>query len=112
MTEAGLAKVREAKKNGMWQSAYSLKKNWKMPADLQRALKANDTALKNFKAFRRSQRSMYIHWVEDAKRAETRSARIAGVVKRSALDLRPGDALPAVIRLRPRRRLLRPHPRR
>jgi uncharacterized protein YdeI (YjbR/CyaY-like superfamily) len=34
---------------------------------------------------------MYVYWVLDAKRPETRARRIADVVRRTAAGLRPGE---------------------
>jgi len=90
MTDAGLALIEEAKKNGKWDQAYSTKKIFEMPQDLEIALKKDKTAWANFNNFAASYRNNYIHWVNSAKRKETKNNRIEEVVKRSALNQKPG----------------------
>ena len=61
-----------------------------MPDDLLNALKDNDVAYKNFLNFPPSSRKMYILWVNDAKRTETRQNRIIKVVDRSEKNIKAG----------------------
>ncbi|MBN2334567.1 YdeI/OmpD-associated family protein [Candidatus Bathyarchaeota archaeon] len=90
MTEPGLAAVEEAKRNGRWEKAYTSREPPEMPGDLLEALKANEAAHRNFTAFPNSARLMYIHWINDAKRPETRARRIRRVVERAEQGKRPG----------------------
>jgi uncharacterized protein YdeI (YjbR/CyaY-like superfamily) len=90
MTEAGLAKIEEARKNGLWETAYTNKKRDEMPPDLESALMENNTAWLNFQKFANSYRNMYIGWVAGARTEATRRKRIIEVVKRSALNRKPG----------------------
>ena len=90
MTDAGLAEVEKAKKNGRWEAAYSSKDLPIMPDDLHDALKQNKVAHDNFIAFPNSARFMYIGWVNDAKRDATRVRRIKRVVERSVENKKPG----------------------
>lgn len=90
MTDAGRAKIEEAKENGQWDKATSSKRTFAMPPDLKKALKGNQAAWDNFTSFTKSQQNMYIGWVVSAKREETRERRIREVVKRSALNQKPG----------------------
>jgi uncharacterized protein YdeI (YjbR/CyaY-like superfamily) len=90
MTEAGLAKIKEARKRGLWQNAYTNKKKDEIPADLQEALKQDEKARTNFQNFANTYRNMYIGWVVAARTAETRMKRIKEVVRRSALNKKPG----------------------
>jgi uncharacterized protein YdeI (YjbR/CyaY-like superfamily) len=90
MTQSGLIKVEEAKKNGYWETAYTNKIKDEMPSDLQTTLMKNREALKNFRDFANSYRNSYIGWVTGAKTKETREKRIAEVVRRSALNKKPG----------------------
>ena len=90
MTNAGLAKIEAAKKNGAWDDAYTNKTRDEIPFDLKKALKENSTAWNNFNDFANSYRNMYIGWVIGAKIEETRKKRIVEVVKRSALNKKPG----------------------
>ena len=90
MTRAGLAKIEEAKKNGTWDAAYTNKIRDEIPSDLKKALMENTKAWNNFESFANSYRNMYIAWVIGAKAEETRRKRITEVVKRSALNRKPG----------------------
>jgi len=94
MTSAGFKAVEEAKQTGRWNQAYAVQKtadNW--PQDLIDILKTNTIAYQNFSAFPPSARIMYIHWINEAKRQDTRERRIRTVVTRSSKNLRPGIAL-------------------
>jgi uncharacterized protein YdeI (YjbR/CyaY-like superfamily) len=51
------------------------------PGDLLAALAANEAALATFEGFSPSCRREYVEWVVEAKRAETRSGRIAQAVE-------------------------------
>ena len=91
MTPAGLKTVEEAKQNGRWDKAYSSSRRAvDVPKDLMEALKNNKTAHENFESFPPSARFMYIHWINEAKRQDTRRRRIYTVVDRSEKNLRPG----------------------
>ncbi|MDD5311929.1 MAG: YdeI/OmpD-associated family protein [Dehalococcoidia bacterium] len=90
MTEAGLARIEEARKNGNWDKAYTNRIKDEMPADLEKALREDSTAWNNFMNFANSYRNMYVGWVSSSKTDETRKRRIAEVVKRSALNRKPG----------------------
>jgi uncharacterized protein YdeI (YjbR/CyaY-like superfamily) len=76
MTEAGLAKIREAKKNGEWYKVISTK----IPPDLKEALAGNSKALKNFESLAPSRQKQLVWWVTSAKRDETRQRRIKETV--------------------------------
>jgi len=90
MTRAGMALVEDAKRSGTWQRASARESTDAPPPDLKRALARNPKARENFEAFAPSYRKMYIAWVLDAKRDETRRRRIAKVVERSARGRKPG----------------------
>ena len=90
MTAAGLKIIEEAKQSGKWQQAYSSNKINEMPKTLETALKNNKTAWENFNTFALSYRNNYIAWVASAKRDETKNKRIEEVVKRAALNQKPG----------------------
>ncbi len=84
MTAAGLARIEEAKKTGLWQRAYTNKTREKMPSDLKAALLKNKTAWSNFRKFANTYRNMYIGWIASAKTAETRKKRIVKVVEQAS----------------------------
>ena len=90
MTQAGLAKVNEAKENGKWGEAYTTRKDVELPRDLLKALESNPAAFEFFKGLSRSYQNMYINWVEFAKRAETRSGRIRKAVELCEKNIKPG----------------------
>jgi len=90
MTKAGLDKIEEAKKHGLWDTAYTNKVKERIPADLKQALLADGTAWDNFHGFANSYRNMYCGWVKAAKTKETRERRIAEVVRRSRQNKKPG----------------------
>ena len=72
------------------QMIYDIKAeaNLIVPDDLLNALKNNPEAYSNFINFPPSSRKLYIFWLNDAKRAETRSGRIAKIVDRSEKNIR------------------------
>jgi len=80
MTEIGLAKIEAAKKDGSW-NALDASDNLEIPTDLARAFKANKIAERNFTAFSDSIKRNILFWVGNAKRDETRAARIEKTVQ-------------------------------
>jgi len=90
MASAGLAAVRAAKRCGKWQTAYTSRTAPELPTDLRKALRTVPEAWRNFSRFAPSYRTMYIGWVADAKREETRQRRIAAVVRRAREGRKPG----------------------
>jgi len=91
MTPAGLKAVEEARRNGRWDKASSSSRDAvDVPDDLLMALKESKDALENHESFPPSARFMYIYWVNEAKRQDTRERRIYTVVDRAGRNLRPG----------------------
>ncbi len=90
MTKAGLEKIEEAKKQGLWDKTYTNLVGEKLPFDLKISLMKNKTVWNNFQNFANSYRNMYIYWVNDAKTKETRKRRINEVVKRVEQNKKPG----------------------
>jgi uncharacterized protein YdeI (YjbR/CyaY-like superfamily) len=64
--------------------------NIPLPDDLSEALKKNIAAHNNFINFPPSSRKLYVFWLNDAKREETRKARIAKIVERSEKNIKAG----------------------
>lgn len=89
IAESGLAAIEEAKSNGRWDSAYSSREEPNVPEDLEAALRQSPQAWKNFNEFPNSTKFQYVHWIEDAKREETRLRRIGEVVLRAAKKIKP-----------------------
>jgi uncharacterized protein YdeI (YjbR/CyaY-like superfamily) len=79
MTDAGLAVIEVAKKNGSWTSIDHIA-TITVPSELQDALEANKAAAKNWPAYSPSCRKQFLFWLAGAKRAETRAARIKEIV--------------------------------
>jgi uncharacterized protein YdeI (YjbR/CyaY-like superfamily) len=91
MTELGMKAVEDAKQSGKWDKAYSSRRGKiEIPDDLLSELKLNKLAYENFKAFPPSARFMYIHWLNEAKRNDTRIRRINTIVYRSEKNQKPG----------------------
>ena len=80
MHAAGLAAIAVAKENGAWTSLDHVEA-LTVPPELARALEATAGAAEGFAALAPSARKAYLHWISQAKRAETRERRIADVVR-------------------------------
>lgn len=80
MAPAGLEKMTEAKENGEWDAAIAREDVSSVPDDLVQELENNDAwiAFENWSA---SQKKQYLHWLESAKRLETREKRIRAIVE-------------------------------
>ena len=87
MHESGLRKIEIAKQNGSWESLDHVE-NHIMPDDLALAFEQNKTALENYNKFSPSYRKSYLYWLNQAKRAETRKARIAEIVSLCAQNIK------------------------
>jgi uncharacterized protein YdeI (YjbR/CyaY-like superfamily) len=87
MAPAGQAKVEAAKQDGSW-NALDAVEALEIPADLEAALAANETARRNFEAFPRSARKMILGWIASARTPGTRLGRIEETVRRAAENKR------------------------
>jgi uncharacterized protein YdeI (YjbR/CyaY-like superfamily) len=83
MTEAGMAKVKEAKGNGEWEAAILREDTSTLPEDLSRALEGNPPARANFENFPASQKKQYLYWLASAKTEKTRQKRIQEIVDKA-----------------------------
>jgi uncharacterized protein YdeI (YjbR/CyaY-like superfamily) len=83
MTNAGLAKIEQAKVSGHWDKAYTNKIKDEIPADLLEALKKDKKAIDNFQRFANTYQNMYVGWVNSAISIETRKKRIEKVVEQA-----------------------------
>ncbi|WP_460306596.1 YdeI/OmpD-associated family protein [Actinocorallia aurea] len=81
MRPAGLAQVEAAKADGRWESAYAPQSSREVPPDLQAALDAEPEAAAFFAGLSSQNRFAVVFRVEEAKRAETRAARIVKFVQ-------------------------------
>jgi uncharacterized protein YdeI (YjbR/CyaY-like superfamily) len=80
MTPAGLEKIEIAKASGSW-TALDAVESLTVPPELAKALARSKTARASFEAFSPSRKKVLLYWVNQAKRPETRAARIAQVVE-------------------------------
>jgi uncharacterized protein YdeI (YjbR/CyaY-like superfamily) len=80
MTEAGLARIEEAKANGRWRKATVREDITVVPVALVEALAKHERARRNFENLAPCYRKQFIYWVSRAKRDVTREKRIAEAV--------------------------------
>lgn len=76
MTEAGMAKVKEAKKSGMWDKIDCQQISNEVPKELKKVLAKNKKAQQLFYQLAPSYQKQFISWIVLAKRPETRERRI------------------------------------
>ncbi len=87
MMPAGLAKIEAAKANGLWDKLEAVDA-LEVPDDLAEALAAYPLARKNFDAFPPSVRRGILEWIIQAKRPETRQARISETAEKAEANVR------------------------
>jgi uncharacterized protein YdeI (YjbR/CyaY-like superfamily) len=88
MTEAGRRVVARARVDGTW-SALDAVEALEVPSDLAAALAALPDARANWDAFPRSVRRGTLEQILNAKRTETRKARISETARLAAENVRP-----------------------
>lgn len=81
MTKRGLAEIDRAKADGRWDAAYDPASKATVPDDLSEALKQWPEARDLFAKLDSQNRYAILHRIHDAKKAETRAARIAKYVE-------------------------------
>ena len=91
MSQAGLAVIETAKKNGCWAILDEVEAGV-IPADLANALQDSSEAQRYFFHLSKSDRRTILQWLVLAKRPETRQKRIADIVDSAERRLKP-DAL-------------------
>lgn len=91
MTPAGMEFVEAAKESGAWTNAYRLGDDHEIPAELEAALRENETAWENFQSYSNTDQYAFIAAVEKAKTDETKQKRIERTVELAAQDLRAYD---------------------
>ncbi|WP_366184152.1 YdeI/OmpD-associated family protein [Flavobacterium ovatum] len=77
--ESGYATIKSAKENGSWEALDAVEA-YEIPTDLEKAFIENPIAFTNYQAFAPSYRKAYLHWLNQAKREATRTARIAEII--------------------------------
>src|SRR4030065_931687 len=90
MTDAGLVKIKEAKKSGWWKRAYSFEVENIMSPEMKTVLMSDKEAWNNFQNFGKSYQNTYIFYVNYAKREETKKKRIQLVLERAKQNIPPG----------------------
>jgi len=80
MTPAGLAQIEAAKADGRWDAAYASQGKAEVPDDLAAALDAAPAARAFFDTLTGANRYAILYRIQDAKKPETRAARIAKFV--------------------------------
>ncbi|HEX4738108.1 MAG TPA: YdeI/OmpD-associated family protein [Allosphingosinicella sp.] len=76
MRPQGVAEVEAAKADGRWDAAYAPQGSAEVPPDLQAALDANPKAAAFFATLKGANRYAILYRIGDAKKPETRAARI------------------------------------
>jgi uncharacterized protein YdeI (YjbR/CyaY-like superfamily) len=80
MKPAGVAAVEAARRDGRWDKAYDGQRTATVPPDLQHALDGNRKARDFFATLNAANRYAILYRVHEAKKPETRAARIAKFV--------------------------------
>jgi uncharacterized protein YdeI (YjbR/CyaY-like superfamily) len=86
---SGLAAVEAAKKDGRWDRAYSAQSNMKPSEDFMAALSANKNAEAFYETLTKAQKFYLYFFIQEAKRPETRKARIEKFVAMLAKGQKP-----------------------
>lgn len=81
MMDVGLAKIKEAKKNGQWDRADVQRPVLEVPSELKDALTASKAAERHFASLALSYRKQFIWWIASAKRDDTRRRRVAEAIR-------------------------------
>lgn len=80
MHEAGLAKVREAKRDGSWTKLDAVDRKLETPVELLTALAERPGAREKFEVLPPSQKKLWGWWIQSAKRLETKNRRAEAAV--------------------------------
>jgi len=81
MQPAGQAEIDRAKADGRWQAAYDSPANAKVPEDLADALRKSPRARRFFESLDARNRYAILHRLMTARRAESRSKRVAAFMQ-------------------------------
>ncbi len=90
MRPAGLAAIERAKANGAWAALDEVEQGI-VPTDLAAGLAAHPPAAERFAAFPWSARRAILVWIADAKKPETRAARVLETAVRAARNERANE---------------------
>jgi len=81
-TEAGLARIEAAKRNGTWTALDRIDSGLETPGDLSEALAAERGLREKYDALSKTRKKQYLFYVDSARRPETRKRRVAEAVDR------------------------------
>ncbi|MGA9639557.1 YdeI/OmpD-associated family protein [Flavobacterium sp.] len=84
---SGYAKIATAKANGSWESLDAVE-SLTIPMDLEKAFQENELAYSNYLGFSPSYKKSYLYWLNQAKRNETRQARITAIIDLCAQNIK------------------------
>lgn len=90
---AGRAKIDQARRDGTW-DALMKSDALTVPPDLVKALRALPQAEEHFAAFPPSVRRGILEWIDNAKRAQTRAARVAQTAEMASRNERANQWRP------------------
>jgi uncharacterized protein YdeI (YjbR/CyaY-like superfamily) len=76
ITKIGLAKIKAAKKAGLWDKDPRPRISFDIPPEFAKALTCNNKAKENFDKLAPTYRKHYIGWISVAKRPDTKKRRI------------------------------------
>ena len=80
MTEAGMAKIREAQERGEWCKVREVSKELVVPSFIEEALVKNEKAHAFFDTLANSYKRQIVGWISSAKTEETRARRLTEVI--------------------------------
>lgn len=86
MTNAGLEKIEQAKKDGSWNSIDHVEQLI-ISDDFKKALSANKEAKKNFNNFSNSNKKISLYWINNVKSADLRKQRVNKIVELAAKNI-------------------------
>jgi uncharacterized protein YdeI (YjbR/CyaY-like superfamily) len=81
MTDAGLARIEQAKNTGHWNQSARTPIPTKVPEDLKRALSRNRKAKAFFSTLAPTYQKQFIGWIATAKRQETIDRRVKEAIR-------------------------------
>ncbi len=81
MTEAGLAKIREAKNSGEWFKTPLNRKELVIPSYVEEALAANEKARHYFSSLANTYKRHFIGWITSAKMEKTQRRRLEEAIR-------------------------------
>jgi uncharacterized protein YdeI (YjbR/CyaY-like superfamily) len=86
MAPAGLAMVKAAKESGTW-NVWKPVEDQTIPPDLEKAIKANPDASRNWASYTPSRRKGVLYRLASAKRPETRARYLRDIIENMARNL-------------------------